>query len=703
MRLHCGSASGHYTREMTGHWQMTVIQQKKKTFTEHQGSVRMSASVGKPSSGTAIVEAAKLAMATQDHAEAHRILQSAIDEGIKLPSYGLLHLLASAEVIGDPSAIAAAQVLAVLANPHRSDLAQKLYADCLRAHGEAEALKLLGDMQRRSGEPLTAILVLVGRLKGRSFLEENFSDTLSQLKNDSRATDIANLWDLVARGQVATAEQRRALKSIPNTLGELYFLSRPNPPVWKSAKECEALDWQYRGFDISIIGKAMVELAGFEPVSGAGNPFAYQDIILKHRRLTVHDGNEIAAQCRTSFPYYDRVIFPFESQAPFYLITAGPSGALTGIYMPAINLIVSLRELFPMNFSQQSFFGDCWEMCKNHTLSPQSEVSPVDDVEVVALTSGVENFAHQIWNTLSGFERQVGLLSEGSAYDSIIWFGSEFFGPLKTIFPELAGSPEEKRPARGRSPEINANKPALAFTVGDLVIRQGMRRRLDRVLQQRHPSEQELALLSKLDAASGPVIWLGLRQGDKSWDGQDRHIPRMLDLIAEEFPDARFIIDGFSEPDGLDYVSSRWAVYIRSIEGLVDGVRRATKAETYSMIGLSMLGAISLARKADFYIAPIGTSQHKVGWFCDAPGVVYCSSAWKRLSGDRMPGASEVEGGTAPVFYYGDPIEGNNKRTVFDRRSNLENFAIDPVAFADFIVKQMRVAGPAFRRKDDLY
>ena len=96
------------------------------------------------------------------------------------------------------------------------------------------------------------------------------------------------------------------------------------------------------------------------------------------------------------------------------------------------------------------------------------------------------------------------------------------------------------------------------------------------------------------------------------------------------------------------------------------------------MVGNTIRESVLSAERVHSYLSPIGTTQHKIGWFTSAPGIVYSAPRLGNHPPERLPGAWEAEGSIPPHYVFGTPVAQGKRRSVNDRRAYLENMQLDP-------------------------
>ena len=140
------------------------------------------------------------------------------------------------------------------------------------------------------------------------------------------------------------------------------------------------------------------------------------------------------------------------------------------------------------------------------------------------------------------------------------------------------------------------------------------------------------------------------------------------------------MLDGFSLPDGAEAVPEKWHAAVQALQGVAEAVRSQTAhpGAVHSLVGNRLSESVLWAQAAHAYFTPLGSSQHKVGWFSAAPGLVYTSKLLAGTPPARRQGAWEAEGSPMPRFLIGEVAEPGQRRGDYDFRNNLENIDFPP-------------------------
>ncbi|WP_424814771.1 hypothetical protein [Roseococcus sp. YIM B11640] len=414
----------------------------------------------------------------------------------------------------------------------------------------------------------------------------------------------------------------------------------------------------------------------------------YQDRAVREGTLAFRDpfSGEICHPV-DSFLMFGRSCYLYRGRHPFYLIGAGAGSKALCLFVPAFNLIVDFRAAL------SKFIGaELWanflvlllrRLAMNvpgHNAAMARETVSAAPRRLIVCIQQAQNFAHHVWNFYTGLERIV-LDGHHRNVERVLFGGSEFFGALDEIFPEFEGRVSQVE----RDPIIDPcpfSDETMLLTVGGYFIPETLRTRL-RAAMRKLPAREGVVSPERPDPALEscyPVVWIGIRSGDKSWVGQEEGIQRLIRGFAERYPRPLFLIDGFSFPVGRDEISQEWLGAINALRELAERVRQSSgmPERVVNMVGNTLRESVLWAERADVYLSPVGTTQHKIGWFTDAPGLVYSAPRGRAISpDDRLPGSWEAEGSARPTYMIGRPASQGARRGENDRRAHLDNIDLD--------------------------
>lgn len=241
-------------------------------------------------------------------------------------------------------------------------------------------------------------------------------------------------------------------------------------------------------------------------------------------------------------------------------------------------------------------------------------------------------FAHHLWNALSGLERlatSIELATQtgtGPLPIAGLSVCAEPWGPVEALFPELQQLPIERTPSPAPT-ERAMRQHHLLLRVGGARISEGLVERVRRVAVA-NIDQAVQARVAELRREHRPILWVTLRLENRTWVSQVPGLIHIGRALAAEHPDAALVIDGFSVPYGpanapdashTRLIAAEQQAAAEIAAGLVD------RLPVVSLTGRPLFEAVAFARVADCYFAHHGSLQHKIGWLGDCPGLVHAN------------------------------------------------------------------------------
>ncbi|EGF92780.1 hypothetical protein ABI_12170 [Asticcacaulis biprosthecium C19] len=378
-------------------------------------------------------------------------------------------------------------------------------------------------------------------------------------------------------------------------------------------------------------------------VEGVERFVAYQGRIVEDREFAFRnpvDGG--MRKARDSWLFYGRGIYMFGGPNPFFVITAGAGQKVIAAYVPKLALIVDFcagnaQFLTPAMMART--FGVHIRRLAAHPESYNAAIRQNEDeivkTDMVLAMGQIDNFAHHLWNHFPSLDRFVSAGLAGNV-DRLLSFGTEFFGSISDLYPEFAD-----RHAHSMKKTTIDEKP---FDPSFLVLQPGGYFVSDS-LKDRLLARARQYVGGQATAADRPVVWIGLRFGSRSWVRQEQEVVKIIAALHKQDPSTVFVLDGFTCPVGEDYITDQWQSTIDRIKEIVATIKaKAPKgSEVIDLVGADLFEAILWARRTDVYLAPIGTTQHKVGWFSTGRGLIYSAPGIEKTRALRRPGCWEAE------------------------------------------------------------
>lgn len=530
-------------------------------------------------------------------------------------------------------------------------------------------------------------------------------DIVNAFRESSEYKAIQAVWEGHANGIGADRDICEQVASLPTHIRRLYLLSSnafaetvcpslpksPRPTVldldWNRLRKNidELLSFQGGYLQGRLDSARFVSEVARQTVLETERFCAFQDRTIETRELRVPDPlSGFQKATRDSYHTYGRGVYMFAGDRLFYLITGGAGHKATAFYIPSARLIIDLRagneKIMTPDVMATTFSAQIKRLAENNNafiscLSVRE--NEISKKEVVLMAGQIENFAHHIWNFYPGIEK---IINAGNAknVDSVYSFGSEFFGDFSLVYPEF-GDRHTHRPRSALQSQAPFDPSVLLFQAGGYFITEELKQRL---LQ---TSSNSSAMHPVADV---PYVWFGLRVGSRTWADQVHAIPEIMKAVLAEEPRTQFILDGFSYPVGQDAISTKWAAAIEEISSIADQIKAVAPAGSViiDLVGKGLDDAIVYASCTTVYVAPIGTTQHKVGWFTKGKGIIYSGPSILATREARRPGCWEAENIEMPHYVIGKTLESGQRRSINDTRRNLENISLDTAEIARCIV-----------------
>jgi hypothetical protein len=268
-----------------------------------------------------------------------------------------------------------------------------------------------------------------------------------------------------------------------------------------------------------------------------------------------------------------------------------------------------------------------------------------DNGTQLAMMIGHENFAHHLWNELSALEEWMSGASDAAIAALTIVPKYEPLGPLDEIFPRL-------KAARFVRADLETQ---YSFLQGARIVVRPCGKIVSRAIRERIVEYCG----DRLASGAWPRVWISVRTGSRTPDNQVAFIVAAAGKILAAYPDAEFLLDGFSFPVGFDrdvrFADLREIFKERSgecdavIEKIIGEARNvlgsSKSARISSASGTSITDAIAAAGTCHYYVCHSGSLQHKIGWLHEIPGTIHGPN---NLGSSRLWHVRQVEGGITP-------------------------------------------------------
>lgn len=618
---------------------------------------------------------------------------------------------------------------AVIANPRDRLLVESLLDKMTRTSGKPAAIDFVCDIQNGHGFPLGSVLTTILSHCGRAELKKRFEQQLLKFGGEAPFLNISRAWASYITQVEVHAEDVPVVVGNENACIESWFgFIQPEPvqmpldhlgdslsePLQSIGVNTAVLRQFIRDFLkvsdgnwAAILEKSsIVDPDARDACQAAEKECAYIDKVVEAGRLAVMDPlTGATVHAVDSVIVFGRTIYVFQGKELFFLVCGKPWSAALGFYIPRLNISIPFGRS-PVGFLGKDLPNVLTALLRRYAARPSIDrlhVSHCDSSRrpVVMSVGHTENFAHHLWNFYSAIERLCVKRTVGQLA-AISFSGTEFFGPLDEIFPEL------KAVKFIRSRRMNVidgmalgEADGLIVPSGGFYISDSLSRRIityaastsKKAARSRNPVVEP----ADVDIPkSSPVVWMAFRLRDKSWEEQEAGSTQIIKRVAEQFQDAVFLLDGFSYPVGEDFISHQWEDVVDSLYLMGERIKAAAGVTNtiVNMVGNTLRESVLWADKTTVYLAPYGTTQHKVGWFTGAPGVVYVPANFEPRNVVRSPGSSASELGTSPEFIYASAVSPGEKRGFNRNREKFFNVSLDPEDIAARLIRLIACSRP---------
>lgn len=304
---------------------------------------------------------------------------------------------------------------------------------------------------------------------------------------------------------------------------------------------------------------------------------------------------------------------------------------------------------------------------------------PGGATEPCYLLAGHQNFAHFIWNEMSGL---LELEGQASAISGVL----VSYEPIAPLTELIAFPPGIEVRQIAVSREFGAPVSAHAgvlFSVGAEFVSANTQRRVAAACAGRAGGQI-------LKPACTKRIWLSLRTLYRTAVNELEAFQELIALLSETKAPCQILLDGYSLPSDLEFPFRYYPDYERSLsEQVRERARRLIEmtgpsgVEIIDLTGCNLPAAIAWAATADVYICHHGTQQHKIGWLNATPGMIHVNPHVLRTQPAHWM-ANQAHGAILPDYLPGDMVE--DQETATNTRQHDPYFRdynfIDPKAAA---------------------
>jgi hypothetical protein len=158
------------------------------------------------------------------------------------------------------------------------------------------------------------------------------------------------------------------------------------------------------------------------------------------------------------------------------------------------------------------------------------------------------------------------------------------------------------------------------------------------------------------------VVWISVRAHSRVLSNETQALSDLASRLLQLGDDIAIVLDGFSYPTDMEanaaYSSARQTFLDRgertrlAADQLIEAStlkHNGAEARMYNLAGVRLPLSLAAAQLCSFYVSHHGTQQHKIGWFCNVPGIVHANrTVLKSLPAKWVQDQSQ--GSVRPVY-----------------------------------------------------
>ncbi len=321
----------------------------------------------------------------------------------------------------------------------------------------------------------------------------------------------------------------------------------------------------------------------------------------------------------------------------FYVFAMAGFFRTFAVYFPAADLLVAQDE------GHMAGARPYCERARGRLLQHAAQFGPElvaalqhPDGEVVHAFRGFPaiHLGHFVWQDLSGVSYLVDAFPPEKLPRFYVFecpHHPELYAPIDEIFPELEGKVVRLDGTlnahigtfyRERQRVIKSTGISVPAQVGTRIV----------AALRRAPRWAEVAARAASAAASGPVVLVGLRIGNRTVDDMQGFALALIRMLADAVGPLTVVIDGHNsagDAPGATYASfgdnfSGGTTFLQREVEITAFLARAFAGSAVTLvdnIGRPIPESVLWCSWADFFVAPWGAALAKYRWVCNTPGL----------------------------------------------------------------------------------
>ncbi len=360
----------------------------------------------------------------------------------------------------------------------------------------------------------------------------------------------------------------------------------------------------------------------------------------------------------------------------FFVFSAHWRSAMTALYFPLSGLLICQNPRTRNDFL--GFVGGAPDMAlfrhaTDHVLELDAYLrAPARSVAILYIQ---EHLGHHLYNELGGLDLVVRSVAAKKLPKILLInaFRSEMYGPVDSIYPEVAGT-IDRTPHDPFSLARHAytNHLCLVRPTDDYVPR-GLARRIIQRLEADPDVDPHRDRHAELEKNGFATVMLGLRVENRTLVDPVGFFCEAIDALIERLGKVAIIVDGHDAvvtPEGRRmYESHGETIAVRSVLDAENEILGALKdryagrndIEIISTVGATMAVTVFWCNRSCLFITPWGAGLAKYRWLCNRPGLIVGGHGFLRygehLNTHLYDAREFMEAPTRVVFFSADDVE----------------------------------------------
>jgi len=318
--------------------------------------------------------------------------------------------------------------------------------------------------------------------------------------------------------------------------------------------------------------------------------------------------------------------YRFVGYEVFYWIVGGWDNGKMALYFPKHDLVIDMCNiLWRKNIDFKILIDDLKSYAVSNWSAFKSYVSNQTPKQIAAIVGSGVNLGHYFWNELGGIQYlfEVGILDKVDKFLIAPHNRLE----LCDVFPEV---PKEKL-VYDKCDFDNIFKNIIENNYFSVKVTESyIRKNLSSRVYSTTLNQCSKLFLEKVAESQNyfPLLWLNLRQHNKSWTDQIQGNANIITHLFQKYPNIAIIFDGMPDTEEI----------MEEIKSLIP-----PQIKTYNALNCTMNETITWAYAIDVYIAVIGSGLTFLTWLANKPGVAHGNRAhlaqkifWKEVREDSI-------------------------------------------------------------------